>query len=153
MMAILLTFLRLSSDNELIALKSGGVSFYRLLPPVFLFSFFGFILTGFMTIFGVPWGNVSLEKLALNVMASNADIGLKERTFNDAFDNVMLYVSRIDTQSKKLIDIFIEVNVYAAVIAHRCVVFDVLSAPALYFGTNQLVRPPSGTAWQTGLGQ
>lgn len=108
MMAILLTFLRLSSDNELTALKSGGVSIYRLLPPVLLFSFLGFLLTGFMTIFGVPWGNVSLEKLALQVMASNADIGLKERTFIDNFENVMLYVNKIDLRNKKLIDVFIE---------------------------------------------
>ena len=108
MMAILLTFLRLSSDNELIALKSGGVSFYRLLPPVFIFSLFGFLLTGFMTLFGVPWGNVSLEKLALKVVASNADIGLKERTFNDRFENVMLYVNKIDLRNRKIIDIFIE---------------------------------------------
>jgi len=33
---------------------------------------------------------------------------LKERTFNDAFKDVMLYVNKIDTQHKKLIDIFIE---------------------------------------------
>ncbi len=108
MMGILLTFLRLSSDNELIALKSGGVSIYRLLPPVLLFSFIGFLLTAFMTIIGVPWGNVSLEKLALKVMASNADIGLKERTFIDTFENVMLYVNKIDVRNKKIIDIFIE---------------------------------------------
>ena len=108
MMAILLTFLRLTSDNELIALKSGGVSIYRLLPPVFLFSFFGFLLTGFMTIFGVPWGNVAIEKLALEVVASNADIGLKERTFNDSFENVILYVNQIDLRNRKMIDIFIE---------------------------------------------
>ena len=46
--------------------------------------------------------------MAIRLAASHADIGLKERTFNDAFDNVMLYVSRIDTQNKKLIDVFIE---------------------------------------------
>ena len=35
MMAILLTLLRMSGDNEIIALKAGGVSIYSLLPPVF----------------------------------------------------------------------------------------------------------------------
>ena len=38
MMAVLLTFLKMSTDNEIIALKAGGVSLYRLLPPVFLFE-------------------------------------------------------------------------------------------------------------------
>ena len=37
MMAVLLTFLRMSGDNEIIALKSGGMSMYGLLPPVLLF--------------------------------------------------------------------------------------------------------------------
>lgn len=108
MMATILTFLRLSSDSEIIALKSAGVSFYHLLPPVFLFSLFGFLLTSFMTLVGVPWGNYSLEKLALEVVASNADIGLKERTFNDSFENVMLYVNKIDIRDRKIIDVFIE---------------------------------------------
>lgn len=108
MMGILLTFLRFSSDNEIIALKSGGISIYRLLPPVFFISLLGFLLTIFMTIFGVPWGNVSLEKLALNVVASNIDISLKERTFNDSIENVMLYVNHFDLKNKKIIDVFIE---------------------------------------------
>ena len=39
MLTILLTFLRLSSDNEIVALKSCGLSVYGLLPPVLFFSF------------------------------------------------------------------------------------------------------------------
>ena len=108
MMAILLTFLRLSSDNEIIALKSCGLSLYRLLPPVLLFAIFGCLITAFITLYGIPQSKASLEDMALRLAASNADVGLKERTFNDAFKNVMLYVNKIDTQNKKLIDIFIE---------------------------------------------
>ncbi|MEJ2476717.1 MAG: LptF/LptG family permease, partial [Desulfobacterales bacterium] len=37
MMGVLLTFLRMSSDNEIIALKAGGMSIYAMLPPVVLF--------------------------------------------------------------------------------------------------------------------
>ena len=87
-----LTFLRLSGDNEIVALKSCGLSVYGLLPPVLLFSFLGFLLTIFMTLYGVPWGKMSLGEMALKIAASNVDIGLKERTFNDSFKDVMLYV-------------------------------------------------------------
>jgi lipopolysaccharide export system permease protein len=55
--------------------------------------------------------------MALRLAASNADIGLKERTFNTAFKKVMLYVSKIDTQNKKLIDIFIEDNRQADIVS------------------------------------
>jgi lipopolysaccharide export system permease protein len=108
MMGVLLTFLRMSNDNEIIALKSCGLSVYRLLPPVLTFALFGCLLTAFITLYGVPQSKTALEKMAMRLAASHADIGLKERTFNDAFENVMLYVNEIDTQNKKLIDIFIE---------------------------------------------
>jgi len=108
MLAVLLTFLRLSSDNEIVALKSCGMSIYGLLPPVLLFAVIGFLLTIFITLYGIPRAKASLEEMALKVAASNADIGLKERTFNDTFKGVMLYVNKIDLKNKKLIDVFIE---------------------------------------------
>jgi len=108
MMAILLTFLRLSSDNEIVAIKSCGLSVYGLLPPVLIFAFMGFSLTIFITLYGVPRAKASMEEMALKVAASNADIGLKERTFNDTFKGVMLYVNKIDLKNQKLIDVFIE---------------------------------------------
>jgi len=108
MLAILLTFLRLSSDNEIVALKSCGMSIYGLLPPVLVFALLGFFITMFMTLYGVPRSKASLEEMAVKVAASNADIGLKERTFNDSFKGVMLYVNKIDMKNRKLVDVFIE---------------------------------------------
>jgi len=110
MLAVLLTFLRLSSDNEIVAIKSCGLSIYGLLPPVLIFALIGFLLTNFITLYGVPRAKASLEEMAVKVAASNADIGLKERTFNDTFKGVMLYVNRIDLKNQKLIDVFIEDN-------------------------------------------
>ena len=108
MLAVVLTFLRLSADNEIVALKSCGLSVYGLLPPVIIFSLSGFLITLFMTLYGVPKSKAMLEDMVLEMAASNVDIGLKERTFNDAFKNVMLYVNKIDINQKKLIDLFIE---------------------------------------------
>ena len=54
MMSVLLTFLRLSSDNEIVALKASGVSLYHLLPPVILFSVLNALLTAYMAIYGMP---------------------------------------------------------------------------------------------------
>ncbi len=108
MMAILLTFLRLSGDNEIVAIKSCGLSIYRLLPPVIIFALGGCLLTGFITLYGIPQSKFHMNEMVLRLAASNVDIGLKERTFNDAFKDVMLYVNKIDTHNKKLIDIFIE---------------------------------------------
>jgi lipopolysaccharide export system permease protein len=108
MLAVVLTFLGMSADNEIVALKSCGLSVYGLLPPVLIFSFAGFLLTLFMTLYGVPKSKATLEDMVLEMAASNVTIGLKERTFNDAFKDVMLYINEIDLNQKKLIDIFIE---------------------------------------------
>ena len=108
MMSILLTFLRMSADNEITALKAGGMSIYGFIPPLFLFCLTGCLLTGFMTIYGAPWGRLSLKTLTHKIIKSNIDIGLKERTFNDSFKDVMLYVNKIDLKNKSLINVFIE---------------------------------------------
>jgi len=123
MMSILLTFLKMSADNEILALKAGGVSVYRLLPPVFLFCLLTWLLTGYMTIYGVPWGEQSIRTLAIKAVASNLNAGLKERIFNDNFKDVMIYLSRVDIKTKELIDVFIEdqrsKNVVTAVVAPK----------------------------------
>jgi lipopolysaccharide export system permease protein len=108
MMGILLAFLRLSSDNEIMALRAGGVSLYALLPPAVLFCLLGTLLTALMTIYGQPQGRKALKQVVREVVARNLEIGLKPRTFNGQFQGVMLYVSEIDTRSKALRGIFIE---------------------------------------------
>ena len=108
MMAILLTFLRLSSDKELVALKAGGVNIYGLIPPVLLFCVMGIALSIIMTLYGMPWGTLSTKMLTFRVAASHVDAGLKERTFNDSFKDVMLYINKIDLKKKILKDVFIE---------------------------------------------
>ena len=108
MMAVLLTFIRLSNDKELVALKAGGVSIYGLMPPVLVFCVIGFVLSVLITLYGMPWGKVSIRELTFQVAASHVDAGLKERTFNDSFRDVMLYINKIDLKKKILRDVFIE---------------------------------------------
>jgi lipopolysaccharide export system permease protein len=108
MMAVLLAMLRLSSDNEIMALKAGGVSIYRLLPPVLTFALLGMLVTGYMTIFGVPQSAERFRTLLFDVATTNLNVSLKERTFNDSFKQIMLYVNRIDPQSGELHHVLIE---------------------------------------------
>lgn len=121
MMTVLLTFLRMSSDNEILALKAGGISIYRLLPPVFLFCLIACFLTGYMAIVGLPWGKQSAKDLTLKVATKGLNAGLKERTFIDSFNGVILYMNKVDMKSKELIDVFIEdqrrKNTVSAVVA------------------------------------
>jgi len=136
MMAILLTFLRLSGDNEIIALKAGGVSTYHLIPPVLFFCIIGGLLTAFMAIYGLPYGRLASKKLATEIAVSHFDVAVKERTFNDNFQNVMLYVNKIDIKSKTLIDVFIEdrrtENIVTTTIAPKGKLFNVADKRVLH---------------------
>ncbi len=127
MMGVLLTLLRLSSDNEIIALKTSGISLYGLLPPVGLFCLMGCLLTLFMTIYGMPWGRLAVKELTYTVVSSNLEIGLKDRAFNFGFKDVVLYVNKINPKSKELEDIFIEdkrtQNMVSTVVASKGKIF------------------------------
>ncbi len=107
MLAVLLTFLRLSNDNEVIALKAGGISIYRLIPPVILFGFINAVATAGMAIWGLPKAESAYRQLAFDVVRSNFHVGLKERQFNDSFDGIMFYVNDIDLKTRFLLDVFI----------------------------------------------
>ena len=123
MMAVLLTFIRLSSDKELVALKAGGVSIYGLMPPVLVFCIMGVVVSCLITVYGEPWGKFSMKELTFQVAASHVDAGLKERTFNDGFEDVMLYINKIDMKKRILMDVFIEdkrsQNIVSTIMAPR----------------------------------
>ena len=127
MMAVLLTFLRLSNDHELNALKAGGISIYSLMSPVLAFSVMGMLFSFFLTIYAMPWGMISMKELTFRVAASHVNAGLKERTFNDSFKDVMLYINEIDLKKKRLIDVFIEdkrsKNIVSTIVAPKGKVF------------------------------
>lgn len=128
MMSVLLTFLRMSGDNEIVALKAGGVSMYRLLPPVLGFASICMVATGVMGLYGMPWGKSAYERLALDVARSNFNIALRANTFNDAFPGVVFYINDIDQQTRELKDVFIEDRrdeaVRSTVIAPRGYLFE-----------------------------
>ncbi len=108
MMGVLLAFLRMSSDNEIIALKAGGVSIYRLLPPALVFCLLGFFATAAVSILALPWGKTAFKKTLAEVGTRHVDVVLKERTFTESLPGMMLYINRVDLKNRRLVDVFIE---------------------------------------------
>jgi len=108
MISVLLTFMRMSQDNEIIALKSGGVIIYRLLVPVMSFCILGTILTLWITLCAKPWGNTAIAYQSIKVARSSFNIALKERRFNNTFNGIMIYVHSKDIKTKQLKDVYIE---------------------------------------------
>jgi lipopolysaccharide export system permease protein len=107
LIASLLAFVRLSSDNEVIALKSSGISLYQVLPPVLVFSAIAFLLAVFTAFAGLPWGNRSMRGMVLEIAESRADVGLKERVFSQPFDDVVFYVTDLSSGNRVMKDVFV----------------------------------------------
>lgn len=107
MTAVLVTFIRINGENEIIACKAFGISIYQIISPVLLFCMMGSVITVFITIYGVPWGRVSYKKIAYEAASSYLNVAFKERVFNDNFKDVILYVNKIDHQKNLFMDVFI----------------------------------------------
>lgn len=100
LMASVMTFNRLSYDNEIIALKSVGVGFYRFLRPVLFFSVAAALLTLFMGMIAQPWGGGSFNSLAMRILKKRASVGIEEGKFNGIFSDIVIYVESMPTFSE-----------------------------------------------------
>ncbi|MBU1172663.1 MAG: LPS export ABC transporter permease LptF [Proteobacteria bacterium] len=108
MMGVLLTFLKMASDKEIIAIKAGGCSIYHLMAPVFLFCLIGFAMTFGLSVYGLSWSKNAYKDLVAEMMSQSADAAIKERVFNDHLPGIVFYVNTVDVKNKMLLDVFIE---------------------------------------------
>lgn len=107
LMAVVVAFLRLSSDSEIISLKSCGISLYQMLPPVVILSFFALLISLSIGIIAVPWGNRSFKDVIFQIAESKADLGIKERIFCEPFNGVVFYVNSYSTRDRVMKDVFV----------------------------------------------
>jgi lipopolysaccharide export system permease protein len=104
---IILAFLRLSVDYEMMALKTAGLSYIRLMVPICWFSLAVALATGFLSLYGSPWGQRATRLQLAEVLRKRADLGLQEQTFNTDFQNLMLFVNRVSPKGGELSGIFV----------------------------------------------
>ena len=107
LMSVLLGFARLGVDNEIIAMKSAGISLYQLLPPVIWISTAGLVFSLWLGVFAIPWGNRSFKDLIYQIAKSKADLGIKERVFSEPFDGVVFYVNSLSRSQGLMRDVFV----------------------------------------------
>jgi lipopolysaccharide export system permease protein len=94
-LAAVVTFGRLSSDNELTALKTGGYSLLRLSAPVAVFSVAAWALASWLIITALPAGNQAFRVSMFEIVRTKASVGLREKIFNDDFDGLVIYINSI----------------------------------------------------------
>jgi lipopolysaccharide export system permease protein len=102
LLGTLLTFGRLSSDNEITAFKASGVSLYQLFRPVFLFSIAASLFTTWLVFYGLPWGNRGFMATLQTIVQTKADVEIQERVFNDEFEGLVVYVDKVPIEGQKM---------------------------------------------------
>ncbi len=100
LIASLVTFSRFTSDGELTALKAAGISLFRIIRPLFVFSLLITLLTYLLSFQTTPWSGTSFKDMALNLLKAKTTIGLQEGIFNDLSNDLMIYVDQIDDNNR-----------------------------------------------------
>ncbi len=94
LIASISAFSRLSFEKELTAMYAAGHSLFRIALPVCLFSFLVCLLTLMLSVWGQPWTNISLKKLALNLVKDQLTLAVDSGVFNEPFPGLMIYIPK-----------------------------------------------------------
>jgi len=107
LLGVLVAFGRLSSDSEIIALKTSGISLYQLLHPVVWFAMIIYFVALGLSLYARPWGNSLLHTGVYEIAKKRASAGIKEKVFNDDFSGLVIYVDHIEPPGNTLRGILI----------------------------------------------
>jgi len=102
LLAIIVAFGRLSSDSEIVALKTSGVSLYQLMRPVALFAVVVYLVALALSMYARPWGNSLMRNGLYEIAKTRASAGIKAKVFTDDFSGLVIYVDRIEPPGNTL---------------------------------------------------
>jgi lipopolysaccharide export system permease protein len=105
LVAIVMTFGRMSQDNEILAMKVSGLPFTSIARTPLIITF---IFAGFLVVFNnfiLPESNHRMRNLMLDVTRKRPAIRLPEGVFSNDFPGYTVYVGKKDERHSKLYDI------------------------------------------------
>lgn len=98
LLGVFLTFLRMSTDRELLAFRAGGVSLYRLLPAPLLFCLLCMLLTFWVSFFGLSWGMEHFRASVMDFARTKTQLILQPGVFNKTFPGLMVFARQVDNK-------------------------------------------------------
>jgi lipopolysaccharide export system permease protein len=107
LLGVLIAFGRLSSDSEIVALHTSGVSLYQLMRPVVAFALVIYFVTLGLSMYARPWGNRLLRDGLYEIAKVRASAGIRQQVFNDDFKGLVIYVEEIEPPGTTLKGILI----------------------------------------------
>lgn len=96
LMGILAGLSRLSTDSEIVAFRTLGISSRRLARPVLVFALGGWLLTSALTLFLAPWANYKWVRVITGSVLAKVQVRIVPREFNETIPSTVLYIQEID---------------------------------------------------------
>jgi lipopolysaccharide export system permease protein len=96
LLSSIMTFGNLSENYELAAMKSAGVSLYRIMRPLIVLMMIMAVLTFYYSNYAIPFANFKSKNLLYNITKQKPSLNLKEGIFNTSIPG---YSIRIKNKS------------------------------------------------------
>lgn len=106
-LGVIVAFTRMTGDNEILALKASGISFYRMLVPVAMVACFTTGLTGLTSTVLIPKSGLALKQTFVQLAREKVEKGIRAREFSDNIKDVVIYVDKIDRRTGQWRGVFI----------------------------------------------
>ena len=100
-----MVFSRLSADNEITAMRAGGISLYRLLAPSILIALIQLALRCTCPLFMIHDSNLSFKRSVLNIMRTSLSMEIREQRFYSQFKDFVIHVN--EKKEETLFGVFI----------------------------------------------
>jgi len=100
LMGILAGLSRLSSDSEIIAFRTLGIRNSRILWPVFLFAFAGWLVTSCLTLYLAPRANYRWVQTLTRSVLSKVQFKINPREFNESIPQTVLFIQDITSDNR-----------------------------------------------------
>jgi len=105
LIAVLISLGRLSSDNEIVAIRASGINLFRLILPIILI---GAILSLALVLFNdraASYAHYAFRKTSIEIGLKNPTAALEEGVFINSFQKYILFIYRVDQKKNKLYNI------------------------------------------------
>jgi lipopolysaccharide export system permease protein len=110
LVGVLLAFVRLNSDNELVALRAAGVGFHQFLPGILLLLLVTTLFAYVNVIYLMPTANRAFEMKLKSLGRSILPLILKEGTFINAVPKIVFFFGSVDPANLKIEGVFVQDN-------------------------------------------
>ena len=108
LLGVMLAFVRLNGDNELVAFRAAGISFLDFLPPVLGVLVFATTLSFLNVIFVVPVANHAFQVKLRTLGRTSVPALLKEGVFISAIPNLVFFFRTVDHSDLSINGVFIQ---------------------------------------------